>query len=341
MLKSDKMCNLFIQKRQFGFEQKQRILMMKSMREKIQAAKPKLITYHCQPHLLNLLAKDLQEMQQSSVNKIIAVLKYFRNKHAAIAELSSNNLNKPPLPCETRWNTLRDSLQYFCTHWASLVRIIETLESEQNPERRNLESVQLRRAASELFQVFDVIAEALNMLQSDSSTIATATECWISVVDKISGMNNEQILAAANKRKSEALNNDCFLAANLVGNRYKGKKLSPEQLSSAADFLVNEDGSIQEDVTQFIAETGPYGNKSIKSDTDPTTYWKAGRRFAFNPSLCDIALRLTSAVCSSAGLERQFSTLKLTYGSLRTHFSKHVFLIVNICMKINFWNLIQ
>ena len=43
-----------------------------------------------------------------------------------------------------------DSLQYFCTNWASYVCIIETLENEQNPERRNLENMQLRRAASEL-----------------------------------------------------------------------------------------------------------------------------------------------------------------------------------------------
>ena len=89
-------------------------------------------------------------MQSSNVNKVLTVIKYFRNKHAACAQLEANNLSKPPLPCETRWNTLRDSLKYYCSNWASLVRIMEQLEKETNTERRYLENVQVRRIADEL-----------------------------------------------------------------------------------------------------------------------------------------------------------------------------------------------
>ena len=68
-----------------------------------------------------------------------------------------------------------------------------------------------------------------------------------------------------------------------------------------------------------IAETGPYSTKVVTQDMDPVTYWKVGKRLKFDASLCDLALQLATAVCNSAGLERQFSTLKLTYGSLRTN----------------------
>ena len=87
---------------------------------------------------------------------------------------------------------------------------METLENEQNADRRNLENVQLRRAACELLQVFDVMAEAFNTLQSDSATIATAAEYWINLADKMTEMNNEQFLSIATKRKTEALGKDCF-----------------------------------------------------------------------------------------------------------------------------------
>ena len=37
----------------------------------------------------------------------------------------------------------------------------------------------------------------------------------------------------------------------------------------------------------------------------------------FPSALVDVAVRLSSTVASSAGLERQFSTLRMTYGLLR------------------------
>ena len=294
---------------------------MKRMRDIITESRPEILTYHCQPHLLNLLAKDLQKLQQSNVGKIISVLKYFRNKHAALAELSINGVNKPPLPSETRWNTLRDSLQYFCKNWASLISIIERIENEQNTERRLLESVPLRRAANELLQVFDLIANTLNLLQSDRATIATAAECWLKLTDDIRGLQNDQFLKAAEKRRKEALANDCLLAANLLDHRYKGQRLCPDDLTRASEYVINANEENRQPIAKYIARTGPYRTTTLNTDTDPVTYWTAGSRFGFDSSLCDFALKLAGAVCSSAGLERQFSTLKLTYGSLRTNLS--------------------
>ena len=44
----------------------------------------------------------------------------------------------------------------------------------------------------------------------------------------------------------------------------------------------------------------------------------AGKRMGFDYALCDVAFKLVSAVANSAGIERQFSTMKLTFGTLRT-----------------------
>ena len=292
---------------------------MKRMREIVQQSVPHIVTYHCQPHLLNLLAKDVQKMQQANIGKILTVLKYLRNKHAANAELDARSMNKPPLPCETRWNTLRDSLQYYCNNWANLVSIFEKLEGENSTERRNVENIMLQRAANELLQIFDIISAALNLLQSDTSSISTATECWLQIVIDIGELHNVQVLNAAKKRQNEALNNNSFLAAHLLDNRYRGRNLSAEQLTAATEYIVNRNQEANIAIAQYIAETGPYSTKVVTQDMDPVTYWKVGKRLKFDASLCDLALQLATAVCNSAGLERQFSTLKLTYGSLRTN----------------------
>ena len=294
---------------------------MKSMREKVHTQKPELLTYHCQPHLLNLLAKDVQKLQRSTVSKIIAVLKYFRNKHAAIVKLQECNMNKPPLPSETRWNTLRDSLKYFCNNWAGLVSILEQLEKETAAERRFLEDLQVRRAATELLEIFDLIAEALNTLQCDKTTISTATESWLKLSESTQALQNPQVQAEVVKRREEAMNRECFLAANLLDNRYRGQRLTPAQVLKATEFIIKRDDSTRQPIAHYVAETGTYSTAVVNQEMDPVTFWKMGKKIGFDSNLCDVALQLSTAVCSSAGLERNFSTLKLTYGSLRTNFS--------------------
>ena len=61
-----------------------------------------IITYQCQAHLLNLLAKDMKHENNETITKVISVLKFLRNRHAASAKLKEENLQRPPIPTETR-----------------------------------------------------------------------------------------------------------------------------------------------------------------------------------------------------------------------------------------------
>ena len=58
---------------------------------------------------------------------------------------------------------------------------------------------------------------------------------------------------------------------------------------------------------------------AVIADVEPQVWWAAGKRLGFDEALCEIASKLLTATANSAGLERQFSTLKLTYGMLRTN----------------------
>ena len=64
-----------------------------------------------------------------------------------------------------------------------------------------LESVPLCRAANELLQAFDLIANTLNLLQSDRATIATAAECWLKLTDEIRELQIDQFLKAAEEKR--------------------------------------------------------------------------------------------------------------------------------------------
>ena len=64
---------------------------------------------------MNLLAKEVYDSCKS-VNKVVAVLKDLRNHHAESAEMKQMKIPRPPIPCETRWNTEADTLQYFNDH---------------------------------------------------------------------------------------------------------------------------------------------------------------------------------------------------------------------------------
>ena len=79
-------------------------------------------TYGCHAHMANLLSKDILQQKElkAITSKIIAVLKFLRNSHSCTSELQSKNLGRPPIPCETRWNSYVVSLEYFLKNWAQI-----------------------------------------------------------------------------------------------------------------------------------------------------------------------------------------------------------------------------
>jgi hypothetical protein len=80
-----------------------------------------------------------------------------------------------------------------------------------------------------------------------------------------------------------------------------------------------EAAQIRAAVTLYLAKSAPYNSLSISRDISPPAWWAAGLRIGFNSKLVSIATQLASAIATSAGLERQFSTMKLTCGALRTN----------------------
>ena len=68
-------------------------------------------SYGCQSHHMKLLAKEFSAKVKNPFDRILHV-KHLRLHHAESALLRQNNVPRPPLPTETRWNSVSDTLVF-------------------------------------------------------------------------------------------------------------------------------------------------------------------------------------------------------------------------------------
>lgn len=102
------------------------------------------------------------------------MLKYLRNHHACLAALEESRIPRPPLPCETRWNTLQDALLYFKNHWGRLNDVISKFQETTGTERAIASDPVLRNIVNDILSVLEPISRTLDFLQSDNAKISDA-----------------------------------------------------------------------------------------------------------------------------------------------------------------------
>ena len=244
--------------------------------------------YGCSAHFANLLAKDICSSDgKLAISKILTIVKYLRNTHAAVSKLDAKQMTKPPIPVETRWNTQQAMVQYFIDNWMNIACIVSELLPKSNKIYRYMEDIQLKRAGMDLLEVLTPIKEALDTLQRDDTTLSDATEVWKQLLETCPGLYKENVV----KRMNEA----------------------------ALEYIRTCDNEIVPDVMKFLAKQCPYNMNLFENyqSASATAWWILGQRLGF-PEKVKFAVSLESAVCSSGGLERQFSTMGYTYGTLRT-----------------------
>ena len=291
---------------------------MAGFRRMIKDPSALLHTYGCQAHHMNLLAKEIGSKMKVPIEKIVKVVKHLRNHHAESALLRQHELPRPPLPVETRWNSLTDTLKYFVDHWSTLVVVINTIMKPTDPIYRSMEDVQLKRTASELLEIFNPLSTSLDTAQSDSSTLSECLELWFNLRMKVP----EQFAQEMSHRYNKAvLDTPVMRAANLLDHRYVGQNLDSQENAKALAYLKEINESIIPEVMKYISKVPPYSQHYFEGtfkDADPVSWWTSGLRLGFDKTLSDIAVSLVSCTSSSGGIERCFSTLGATYGKLRT-----------------------
>ena len=192
-----------------------------------------------------------------------------------------------------------------------------TRPTQQHQLDRYMEEIQLKRSANDAIDFLKPIGTSLDKLQRNDCCLGEAYEIWQSI-----GLNTpEEYVEILEKRRKLAVT-PVMLAANLLDHRYSGSNMSPIEVQEALAYIASVDDTCLADVTKFMARHTPYNEKLFEgsfADVSSSTWWKSGEKLGFDPNLITCAISIVSSVSSSGGLERQFSTLGMNYGKLRSH----------------------
>lgn len=283
-----------------------------------------IIAYGCSAHLLNLLAKDLNV--DAVMNHVVQIMKYFRNNHLAKALLSSNGGSALSLPLEVRWSSSCNCLESFLQNWHILVKICEEHRNDIDRDISTLVSnISIKRNAEDLLGRLKPISCALDLIQQDQCTIAHCVVIWKKLLIKL----NEKLDSSADKKKvmsrySQAITPYHIIAHMLSPSNCNIKDnidLTEEEKQNALAVTRKDFPEVMPTLLRFQAKVPPYDvmmDETVTSSMRDIEWWKA----AFSVTNIDstaqnIIKQLMTAVGSSAGVERMFSTFGLVHSDLR------------------------
>lgn len=142
----------------------------------------------------------------------------------------------------------------------------------------------------------------------------------------------DRLIAKCRKKNFNNLESDCFKArfnmamtpfhylANLLDHRYKGQKLNQNQTEEALEYAAAYHPEAMPFIILYQAQNSPFRKYlfSIQtiSNINPVSWWCA-LRSSVNDAMFDLSMQLHTAVASSAGIERLFSTFGLVHNKIR------------------------
>lgn len=278
-----------------------------------------IITYGCSAHLLNLLAQDLQIPGiKSFVKKII---KYFKYTHFFSAKFKMAGGKALVLPQDVRWNTLADSIQSYIDNWPILYSIcVENRAGVNSNILKAIENIDMKNQAEVYLVKLKKIAAALDRIQSNTCSISEATDTWLALKDYFElEVNDDKLLEYFQNRYNLAITEYHFLSY-MLDHRYQGNKLTQIELDSTLDYVNIYHPAILPEIIQFQAQASPFSkylfNELTIQNVTPLTWWTSMQK-RITPELFNLTQKMYSAVASSAGLERLFSSFGLVHSKLR------------------------
>ncbi|XP_073493817.1 uncharacterized protein [Phyllobates terribilis] len=278
-----------------------------------------LITYGCSAHLLHLLAKDLSVPEIKA--NVVEIAKYFRNNHFAAAALKRMGGTKLTLPQDVRWNSVVDCFEQYIKNWPILMTLCEENRDKiDGTVTAKILNIGLKRNVEHMLSFLKPISQALNKIQKNSCFIADAVEIWKELSEHLkTELHMDRIkLPAVNKRMGQALTPAHFLAT-IVNIQYQGQNLSAEEEELAMTWVSSNHPSLMPTIINFRAKGEPFKKYMFAEDilrkVTPVNWWKSLKRLDLET--VQVMISLLTAVASSAGVERIFSSFGLIHSKLR------------------------
>ena len=180
-----------------------------------------VLEYGCGAHILNLLCKDLHT--KSVTDKVLTVVKYFRNTHLPGSWLRNETQKKLQLPSDTRWNSMYDALQCYLEAWPTFFAIADKHRLEMKSEIYSIFcNLGHKRFVEDMLNIYNPISVAIDKMQSSRSNLSDAVKIWIDLTAKLNEVlpTEKQCLVAERKAKSNRSSFSVLLARSEV-HRYQ------------------------------------------------------------------------------------------------------------------------
>lgn len=299
-----------------------------------------VVTYGCSAHYLNLVYSEI--IPNTLIKQIVEIQKFFRNHHQPHAWLKEKNGLMPQLPCETRWNSHNACLNSFISNYSLYAQIkLEHLTNGDFDSRISnlLGNVGLYSEAVHLSEQLNVLTNALNLLQSDKTTIAISLDIWYDLLDSEICKNSSTICKAVKKRLKEAIT-PAHLIAYWMHPQYMGTKLSADDELNAEQWIISKNPDFLPFLMAFkIKDNDFYPSSMFRKEVlelSALKWWqilkqKNNKTHKFPDEFLEFMIGLMSCPASSASIERMFSTYGLVWSKLRNRLgSERAFMLVKI-----------
>ena len=133
------------------------------------------------------------------------------------------------LPQETRWNTMCDCLKAHVNNWSIMMKICEThRQVTDSIVHQKVTNVGLKRSAKDLLSYLEPIAEALDSVQKDGSSISDVLAARKLLESKLPCLDNRVLKQKFKARYEEAITS-LHMLAYLLHPQYQCSSLSSKK----------------------------------------------------------------------------------------------------------------
>ena len=164
------------------------------------------------------------------------------------------------------------------------------------------------------------IANALDVCQREGTLISEAAQVWILLQAELRDMWNVNEQRKLNERFNTSVT-DAHCLADMIHPRYMGKKLSSTQKECALNLMKESFPDFMPVYVNFSGRSFPFSpellTKEILNSSSPLELWKFFENELQGSKQIQIPRIVFTAVASSAGVKRVFSSMMFVHSDLR------------------------
>lgn len=133
------------------------------MRNKIEDRYPKILTYGCSSHYLNLLEKEVTP--NSVLKHIVEIQKFFKYHHQPHGWLKEKEGKLPQLPNDTRWNSQLACIETYLHNFHKYREIVREHPDVCKSISKKVDDMNIYKNGLDLMDQLKIVGAALDTVR--------------------------------------------------------------------------------------------------------------------------------------------------------------------------------